>query len=250
MKKHSLGEITTQGIAAEAGVSTATVYRWWDTKEALLVDAFLHVKRQNVQMAQSGSPLHRLREYSIAGGKFLQGEHGLVAARVLGAIQDDAKLREHFTERFYVPHLSEMMEVAKQAVDAGELPSKTNLRLFVDMQFGTCLARMLLRREPIRWQDFRRRRLISPLQGRRATGVSFAKSFESLCIKDATSFLKQADPLLAEDTDENAYLNLCTGLRPSGERSAIWEQALKPITAVQIESLKDLPPLRSYSSQR
>ena len=153
MKKHSLGEITTQGIAAKAGVSTATVYRWWDTKEALLVDAFLHVKRQNVQMAQSGSPLHRLREYSIAGGKFLQGEHGLVAARVLGAIQDDAKLREHFTERFYVPHLSEMMEVAKQAVDVGELPSKTNLRLFLDMQFGTCLARMLLRREPIRWQD-------------------------------------------------------------------------------------------------
>ena len=153
MKNHSLGEITTQRIAAKAGVSTATVYRWWDTKEALLVDAFLHVKRQKVQMAQSGSPLHRLREYSIAGGKFLQGEHGLVAARVLGAIQDDAKLREHFTERFYVPHLSEMMEVAKQAVDAGELPSKTNLRLFLDMQFGTCLARMLLRREPIRWQD-------------------------------------------------------------------------------------------------
>lgn len=153
MKAHPLGEITTQQIAAQAGVSTATVYRWWDTKEALLVDAFLHMKQQNVRLPESGSPLRRLREYSIAGGKFLQGEHGLVAARILGAIQDDAKLREHFTERFYVPHLSQMTEIAKQAVDAGELPPHTNLRLFLDMQFGACLARLLLWREPIHWQD-------------------------------------------------------------------------------------------------
>ncbi len=84
---------------------------------------------------------------------FLQGEDGLVASRLLSAIQDNAKLREHFSERFYVPHSSEMMALAQQAVDAGELPAKTNLRLFLDMQFGTCISRMLMRHEPIHWSD-------------------------------------------------------------------------------------------------
>ena len=99
------------------------------------------------------------------------------AARVLGAIQDDAKLREHFTERFYVPHLTgEMMEVAKQAVDAGELPLQNQLAPVrgyavwnVLSAHAACGASRFAGRT-------RRRRLISPLQGRKATGVSFARN--------------------------------------------------------------------------
>ncbi len=153
MKQYSPADISTQQIAAKAGVSTATVYRWWPTKEALLVDAFLHAKSRVVPPLGTGSPLQRIREHVIAGGKFLQGEDGLVAARLLSAIQDDPELRRHFSERFYVPHSAEMMSVAQQAVDAGELPRKTNLRLFLDMQFGACMTRMLMRDEPIHWSD-------------------------------------------------------------------------------------------------
>jgi AcrR family transcriptional regulator len=145
--------ISTQQIAAKAGVSTATVYRWWPTKEALLVDAVLHVKMLNVPMEKTGTPLERLRAHAIAGGKFLQGTHGLVAARLLAAIQDDLELREHFTERFYIPHSSELLQLAQEAVDTGELPPKTDIRLFLDMQFGACLTRLLMRHEPIRWSD-------------------------------------------------------------------------------------------------
>ena len=45
------------------------------------------------------------------------------------------------------------MLLAQQAVEAGELPAKTNLRLFLDMQFGACMTRMLMRHEPIHWSD-------------------------------------------------------------------------------------------------
>ncbi len=153
MKKCPLAEISTQQIAAKAGVSTATVYRWWPTKEALLVDAFLYAKGQSVSLTETGSPLQRIREHAIAAGRFLQGEDGLVAARLLSAIQENPKLRQHFSERFYVPHSSELMLLAQRAVDGGELPRKTNLRLFLDMQFGACITRMLMRDEPIQWSD-------------------------------------------------------------------------------------------------
>jgi AcrR family transcriptional regulator len=32
--------MTMEGVAARAGASTATLYRWWDTKELLALDAF------------------------------------------------------------------------------------------------------------------------------------------------------------------------------------------------------------------
>lgn len=153
MKKHRLDAISTQQIAAKAGVSTATVYRWWPSKESLLVDAFLHAKMQNVPYPEKGSPLERLREHLVSGARFLAGEDGLVAAHLLTAIQDDEVLRKHFSEQFYVPHSSELMALAQGAVDSGELPRRTNLQLFLDMQFGACMTSMLMRQEPIRASD-------------------------------------------------------------------------------------------------
>ncbi len=41
-----ISAVAAQEIATGAGVSTATLYRWWETKEALMFDAcFEHVMR-------------------------------------------------------------------------------------------------------------------------------------------------------------------------------------------------------------
>jgi mono/diheme cytochrome c family protein len=55
-------------------------------------------------------------------------------------------------------------------------------------------------------------------------------------IKDASPFLKQADPLLAEDTDENAYLNLTAYiLQANGAQPGT--QELTKDTAVVIRTI-------------
>ena len=153
MKEHPVDQISTQQIAREAGVSTATVYRWWPTKEALLLDAFLHVKEREMPMRGDGSPIERLRQHAIAAGRFLEGENGTVAARILMAIQEDKDLRRLFTEHLYLPHSSEMMLVAREAIAQGELPPATDLKLFLDTMFGACLCRLLMRHERVRRGD-------------------------------------------------------------------------------------------------
>jgi AcrR family transcriptional regulator len=153
MRKHPVSAISTQQIANKAGVSTATVYRWWPTKESLLLDAFLHVKEKEIPLREEGPALERMREHAIAAGKFFEGENGRVAARILTAIQDDKGLREAFTEQLYLPQSSRMMKVAQEAVDAGELPSGTDLKLFLDTLFGSCLVKLLMRHESVRRYD-------------------------------------------------------------------------------------------------
>jgi AcrR family transcriptional regulator len=153
MKEHPLSSISTQQIASEAGVSTATVYRWWSTKEALFLDAFLHVKEQQAPKKEHGTPLERIREHSLGWAKFLEGEDGIVARRILTAIQDDKSLHELFIEKLYLPQSSQMMNVAEEAVAAGELPAKTDIRLFLDTMFGVCLVRLLIRHEAVYRSD-------------------------------------------------------------------------------------------------
>src|SRR5690349_12650424 len=69
MADFPLSSISTQQIASKAGVSTATVYRWWATKEALLLDAFLHIKEQGEPASREGNPLERLRGHVLQFGR-------------------------------------------------------------------------------------------------------------------------------------------------------------------------------------
>ena len=184
MKKQPVNEISTQAIAHKAGVSTATVYRWWPTKEALLLDAVLHVKEQKVLFPEEGTPLERIRSHMISAGKFFGGDDGRVAARIIAAIQDDDHLREGFIEKLYLPQANRLLEVGQDAVNAGELPSGTNVKLLMDTIFGTCLVRILIRHEKVEQEDVaaafdfavagaraywpkRSKRRISPPSGRR-----------------------------------------------------------------------------------
>ena len=153
MRLQPVNEISIQAIASQAGVSTATVYRWWPTKEALLLDAVLHVKELAVLFPEEGTPLEQIRRHVISCGKFFGGEDGRVAARIIAAIQDDDHLREGFIEKLYLPQSTRLLEAGQKAIEAGELPPGTNLTLLLDTIFGTCLARILVRHERVERAD-------------------------------------------------------------------------------------------------
>ncbi|MDR3792675.1 MAG: TetR/AcrR family transcriptional regulator C-terminal ligand-binding domain-containing protein [Terracidiphilus sp.] len=149
LEEKPIAEISTIHIAQKAGVSTATVYRWWQTKEALLLEALLYRHGHEVVLGDLGTPLERLRDYVMQVARFFTGEHGIVVARLLTAIQDNATLRKEFVERIYTPRDRDSREVVEAAIREGQLPAATQVDLFLDTVFGTLLTRLLIRHEPI-----------------------------------------------------------------------------------------------------
>jgi AcrR family transcriptional regulator len=149
LEEKPIAEISTIHIAQKAGVSTATVYRWWATKEALLLEALLFHCGQEVVLAEEGKPLERLRDYVLQVGRSFMGRHGKVVARLLTAIQDNSVLRQEYNDQFYSPRNREILAVVEQAVAEGDLPANLNAQLFKDTIFGPLLARLLIRHEPI-----------------------------------------------------------------------------------------------------
>ena len=56
--------VTIEGIAASAGVAKQTIYRWYDSKADLMLDAFLARYAEIMPPAMlSGDPLANLRDY-------------------------------------------------------------------------------------------------------------------------------------------------------------------------------------------
>ena len=149
LEEKPIADISTIHIAQKAGVSTATVYRWWQTKEALLLEALLFRCGQEVVLAEQGSPLDRLKGYVLQVGRSFMGKNGKVVARLFTAIQDNDALRQEYIDQLYSPRTREIRAVIEQAIEAEELPANLDVQVFKDAVFGPLLARLLIRHEPI-----------------------------------------------------------------------------------------------------
>ena len=149
LEEQPVASISPLHIARRAGVSTATVYRWWPTKEALLLDAFLHKTEKELVLRSIGDPLQRLKQHALEVGRFLNGSHGIVVIRMLTAIQENAALRESFLERISSPRSKEIRDAVRAAIRQKQLPPTTNAAQFADMLFGPLFVRRLMAHDPL-----------------------------------------------------------------------------------------------------
>ena len=149
LSEKGIQEASTQEIAAAAGVSTATLYRWWDTKEAIMLDAAFEHVRPVLSYEGKGSPLERLREQAVRGIKFLKSEDGKVMARLITCIYENEKLRQLFLERLYLPRRAMARAVIQEAIDAGELAKDTDPEIVIDSLYGPQFFRLIIGHAPL-----------------------------------------------------------------------------------------------------
>jgi AcrR family transcriptional regulator len=136
-----------QQLAAQAGVSTATLYRWWDNKHAILLEAYLEKTRELLPYGRSVSPLARLRKYCLRVVEFLNSENGQVFLRLMLAIQDDPILRRAFYEKVYLARRGEGRVVVQEAIAAGELPGTVDPDFMINLLIGPLILSALLGQE-------------------------------------------------------------------------------------------------------
>ena len=147
LKKRGFNDVSMQQIAVQAGVSTATLYRWWDNKHAILLEAYLEKTRALLPYGKSGSPLARLRKYCLRVVEFLKSEKGQVFLRLMLAIQDDPVLRRAFYEKVFLPRRGEGRAVVQEAIAAGELPGTADPDCMINLLIGPLILPALLGQE-------------------------------------------------------------------------------------------------------
>lgn len=144
LREHGFAGVSMQQIVTDAGVSTATVYRWWKNKHEILLEAHLEMVRELLPSGNAFPPLKRLREYTVRVAAFLQSENGRVFLKLLMAIQEDRELYDAFYEKVFQPRRAEGCEVVREAMAAGDLPSTVDPDFIIDLLTGPQILRALL----------------------------------------------------------------------------------------------------------
>jgi AcrR family transcriptional regulator len=142
--ERGFGGVTVEGIAARAGVSKQTIYRWWPSKVDILLDTLVEEADRRLKIPEEGPVVDALRGYLRALARFLaKADAGRVLLALLGEAQHDAETATLFHERYLDPRRARERALLKRGIAAGELPAGLNLDATLDSLIGPIVYRAL-----------------------------------------------------------------------------------------------------------
>jgi len=146
-----LSAVSMDAVAKRAGVSKATIYRWWPTKETLALDALYtewDTARPSPRDTGSlrGDLLALMRPWArLATSR----PYGRVLAALLTEAQTDPVFAAEYRQRVFEPRRDQARAVFRRAIERGEIPADTNIEVALDLLYGPLYHRLLHGHAPL-----------------------------------------------------------------------------------------------------
>lgn len=142
-------QLSIEAIAREAGVGKTTIYRWWPSKAAVVIDAFMenHVLHTPLR---TDIPVPQAIESHLRSliGQYA-GPPGKIVSQIIAESQYDEDTRALFRERFFDDRYRRVVELIQRGIDNGELPPDTDPALFGEMLYAPVYQRLLFGHRPL-----------------------------------------------------------------------------------------------------
>ncbi|AIA03252.1 TetR/AcrR family transcriptional regulator [Streptomyces noursei] len=141
-------KLTIEGIAARAGVGKQTIYRWWPSKAAVLLDAFGSVVEEYDQegLPDTGDLAADLKTVLRATADEFDDAAWQAPYRALAAAgANDEELSRTFVGRLMEPGTRVYVDRLRAAQEAGELDPDIDVRIGAEMLLSPFSQRWLMR---------------------------------------------------------------------------------------------------------
>jgi AcrR family transcriptional regulator len=141
--------LTMSGVAAGAGVSTATLYRRWRSKLDLVVDV-LAVRAEEEPVPDTGTLEGDCRAMLRAlVDKARTTQTTPIMAGLVGEIGRNPELASALRTNLIAPRREALKEVFRRAQARGEVHADIDAGLAADLLFGPLYHRLLVTGEPV-----------------------------------------------------------------------------------------------------
>ena len=149
--EHGLDAVSMDEVAARAGVSKATIYRWWPTKESLALDA-LYTDWVGVAPVpkDTGSLRGDLLELLTPWACLVSAQpYARLIAALLAEGRTDPAFAAEYQRRIIGPRRDQAREIFHRAIERGEIPADLDLEVALDLIYGPIYHRLLQGHAPV-----------------------------------------------------------------------------------------------------
>jgi AcrR family transcriptional regulator len=139
-----------EGIAKRAGVGKQTIYRWWPSKGAVVLEALNESLAAVVDFPDTGDLVEDLRTQMKGVAELLGStEVGPVYRGLLAAAQGDAAVCEGHLEQIIRPATVACHQRIERAQERGEVRADVDVQSLIDLLYGAIYYRLLLHTRPL-----------------------------------------------------------------------------------------------------
>jgi AcrR family transcriptional regulator len=142
LEKVGYGRVTMEGVAAEAGVARATIYRRYRDKADLVTASIAGNSTAHLATEPSDDPRADLVAYLRDFDDRFAGGYLEVVATLIGTREETAALDLH-RQRVVGPRMAYQRSLLEQARQLGQLRSDADLDLALQMLTGSVFARRM-----------------------------------------------------------------------------------------------------------
>ncbi len=143
-------QVSIEAIAKRAGVGKQTIYRWWPSKGAVVLEALDDTLATVVDFPDTGDIVEDLRTQMKGVTKLLGStEVGRVYQGLIAAVQCDPDLSRAHLEQIIEPATVACRERLARATERGQLRPDADCQAMIDLLWGAIYYRLLLHTRPL-----------------------------------------------------------------------------------------------------
>jgi AcrR family transcriptional regulator len=147
-----LHAMSMDDVAERAGVSKATIYRWWASKELLALDALATEWAAPIPTTQRDTGSLRgdlLARFQPWLRQLNEKPFGRVLAGLIAEAQTSPRFAELYREQFVQPRRDATRLIITRAIQRGEISANTDMEVILDLLYGPIYHRLLHKHAPL-----------------------------------------------------------------------------------------------------
>lgn len=150
LREGGFAGFTVEGVAARAGAGKATIYRWWQSKGTLAIEAFLVAVAPRMDDVRQGpSAIADLRRQVHVAATLYRGKVGQLLRELIALGQEDSETSRALRSDFVEPRRQAALRLLQRAQASGEIAAGTDIEVLADALWGPIFHRLLVSRMPL-----------------------------------------------------------------------------------------------------
>ena len=150
MLEGGLAAATMEAIAARAGVSKRTLYKYWPSRGAVALEGFMRNAASSWSLPDDASAVEALTVLVVSAARlFAATPAGPLMRSLIADAQAQNEIATAIREQWLRPHRAVAADLIRRGVAEGEFRADLDVEVALDLLFAPVYYRLLLGHEPM-----------------------------------------------------------------------------------------------------